>query len=516
MRDFFRPGRSVAAGLACAVASSHAIASAVALGVLERGGNAVDAAVAATFTLCVVEPQSTGIGGDCFALLMPRGAEKPVGFNGSGRSPRGLDPVAAQAAGGAPLAETSVHAVTVPGLVDGLAQLLERHGTLSLAAALEPAIGYAEGGFVVAPRVAEEWAFVRDKLAATPPGREALLFAGKAPRQGAVVKLPALAATLRAIASGGADAFYRGEAARSMASFLKSMGGFHAVADFEAHEGRFVEPVRGSYRGRDVWQIPPNGQGVTTLMLLRLLEEAGPPPGDFDGAERHRLLAAAARAAFRERDRVIADPDFAPVPLEGFLAGNASPAAADIATPPARGDTAYVSVVDRERNAVSLISSLFEGFGTGLYDPGTGVVFHNRGSGFSALAGHPNALAPFKRPLHTIIPGMVTHEGRVVLSFGVTGGPYQPIGQSQVISALLDYGMDIQEAIDRPRSFLLKEVLQLEPDLLALGPALREAGFAVQEAPRAVGGAHGIAVDWERGTLSGGSDPRKDGCALAL
>lgn len=477
----------------------------------------MDAAVSATFTLCVVEPQSTGIGGDCFALVMPKGADRPIGFNGSGRSPRALDPARARAEGGAPLAETSVHAVTVPGLVDGLAQLLERHGKWPLAWVLEPAIAYAENGFAVHGRVADEWAFVRDKLAATASARAALLFDGETPREGEVVRLPTLGATLRAIAAGGPDAFYRGAIARSMAAFLNGMGGFHDIEDFAAHRGRFVDPVSVSYRGRDVWQIPPNGQGAAALLILRLLERAGAAPEGFDSDERHRLLAEATRAAFRERDRVIADPDFGEVPLDGFLNGApGSQAANDAPAPAARGDTAYVSVVDRDRTAVSLISSLFEGFGTGLCDPETGVVFHNRGSGFSASAHHPNALAPGKRPLHTIIPGMVSREGRPLLSFGVTGGPFQPIGQAQVISGLFDYGLGIQDAIDRPRSFLLNGVLQLEPELMRHAGSLSRAGFPVEQAARALGGAHGIAIDWESGVLSGGSDPRKDGCALAL
>ncbi|MFI0846348.1 gamma-glutamyltransferase [Mesorhizobium sp. IMUNJ 23232] len=525
MRDFFRPGRSSATGLTAAVASSHALASGAALRVLTEGGNAVDAAVTATFVLSVVEPQSTGIGGDCFALYFPAGADRPVGFNGSGRTPAGLDPARARAEGGAPLAETSVHSVTIPGMVDGMAQLLSRYGTWPLEQVIEPAIGYAERGFPVHPRVAEEWAFAAGKLARTPGARNVLLRNYEAPAVGDVIRFPQLAATLRRIAGGGRDAFYRGEVAETMARFLADNGGFHSATDFAAHRGAWVEPISTTYNGHDVWQIPPNGQGATALLMLNLLEAFGGDAGEFDGFERHRKLADAARVAFRERNRLVADPEFGPVALEvfldkseaGWLAAEARTARADEAKAPrARGDTAYVSVVDKDRNAISLISSLFEGFGSGLRDPDTGVIFHNRGSGFSALADHPNALAPNKRPLHTIIPGMVSQNGRPVLAFGVTGGQYQPIGHAQMITGLVDHGLDIQDVIDRPRSFLVDGRLQLEPALLVQQEALAAAGYDVAPAMRAVGGAHGVWIDWDTGVLSGGSDPRKDGIALAL
>ncbi|MBL8584670.1 MAG: gamma-glutamyltransferase, partial [Rhizobiaceae bacterium] len=398
-------------------------------------------------------------------------------------------------------------------------------GTWPLDRVLAPALRYAEEGFVVHQRTAEEWRFAAGKLALTPEARDGLLRDGMAPSAGTVWRMPALARTLRAIAEGGPRAFYEGEIGEGLADFLRSKGGFHAAEDFASHRGRYVDPLSTSYRGCDVWQIPPNGQGATALLMLNLLETY--PVGElaFDGAERHHLLARAAQLAFAERNRTIADPDFGPVPVEIFLdkAKATSMASAlcdaDAASgqphPSARGDTAYVSVVDRDRNAVSLISSLFEGFGTGLYEPQTGVVFHNRGSGFSALKSHPNALAPGKRPLHTIIPGMVSRSGRPIVSFGVTGGPFQPIGQTQIICGIVDHGLDIQDVIDRPRSFLLDGKLQLEPGLMPLAGLLGALGHEVVPAARAIGGAHGIAIDWANGSLFGGSDARKDGAALA-
>jgi gamma-glutamyltranspeptidase/glutathione hydrolase len=526
MRDFFQPGRSPVAGRDCAAASSHSLASAAALATMVRGGNAIDAAVTATFVLCVVEPQSTGIGGDAFALLSLGGATPPLGYNGSGRTPAALKPEGLGDAELGRLAESSVHAVTMPGLVEALARLLADHGTISLAAALAPAIRYAEEGYPVHQRVAAEWAGVEGKLAATETARSTYLPAGRPPRPGEVLRHPALARTLRAIAAVGPAAFYEGDCAEAMARCLRERGGHHTVDDFARHRGNYVEPVSLRYGDCDVWQIPPNGQGVTTLLMLAILESlgfGGERPGE---ARYHHLLAEATRLAFAVRNRSIADPEHGSVDLAPFLdmdhartlAGSIGGAAAapHVPAPPSAGDTAYVAVVDRDRNAVSLISSLFENFGTGIVDPVTGVVFHCRGMGFALEPGHPNALAAGKRPLHTIIPGMLSRDGRVIAAFGVTGGPFQPIGQARIVSALVDRGLDIQAAIDEPRSFHRDGRLQLEPALMGLADVLAAAGHDVVAADQAVGGAHGIAIDWEADVLTGGSDARKDGSAMAI
>ena len=524
MRDFFRPGRSAVSGRVHAAASSHPLATAAAFATLTRGGNAVDAAVTATFVLCVVEPQSTGIGGDCFALIAPRGAAPPIGYNGSGRTPAALDPIGLGDPGLGRLAETDVHAVTIPGLVEGLSRLLADHGTMPLAEVLQPAIRYAEHGFPVHQRVADEWRGVAAKLSLSKPARTAYLPGGNAPAPGDVIRSPALAATLRRIAADGAGAFYEGDIAAAMVDCLRARGGFHATADFASHRGNYVDPVSLRYHGVDVWQIPPNGQGVTALLMLAILDALGFDREDPRDARYHHLLAEATRLAFTVRNRVIADPDHAAIDLAPFLDPvQARALAADVGTmapperapPAARGDTAYVAVVDGERNAVSLISSLFENFGSGIVDPTTGVVFHCRGMGFSLVADHPNALAPGKRPLHTIIPGMVSRDGRIVAAFGVTGGPFQPVGQARIVSALVDRGLDIQAAIDEPRSFHRDGTLHLEPDLAMLGPALAAAGHHTAPADQAIGGAHGITIDWDSGVLTGGSDARKDGCAVA-
>lgn len=526
MRDFFQPGRSPVAGRDFAAAASHPLASAAALATLVRGGNAIDAAVTATFVLCVVEPQSTGIGGDAFVLLSLRGTTPPLGYNGSGRSPAALRPEGLGDAALGRLPESSVHAVTVPGLVEALTRLLADHGTISLAAALAPAIRYAEQGYPIHQRVAAEWAGVEAKLAATEAARLAYLPAGRPPLPGEVLHHPALARTLRAIAADGPAAFYEGACAKAMARCLQERGGYHTVDDFARHRGDYVDPVSLRYGDCDVWQIPPNGQGVTTLLMLAILESLGFGSESPAGARYHHLLAEATRLAFAVRNRAIADPAFAAVDLAPFLdkeyartlAGSiVETASASYANSPvSAGDTAYVAVVDRDRNAVSLISSLFENFGTGIVDPNTGVVFHCRGMGFSLEPGHPNALAPDKRPLHTIIPGMVSRDGHIIAAFGVTGGPFQPIGQARIISALADRGLDIQAAIDEPRSFHRDGRLHLEPALMGLAGMLAAAGHDVVEADQAVGGAHGITIDWDADVLTGGSDARKDGSAMAI
>jgi gamma-glutamyltranspeptidase / glutathione hydrolase len=525
MRNFFVPGRSPVMGLDAALASSHPLASAAALEALKDGGNAVDAAVTATFVLCVVEPQSTGIGGDCFALISRKGATPPIAYNGGGRTPRALPRSGLGSPSLGRLEETDVHTVTVPGLVEGLARLLDDHGTFSLKRAMAPAIGYAERGFPVHQKVASEWAGSVWKLKAS-NARICLTTDGSAPAPGEVFRSDSLARTLRNITKRGPSAFYSGNIAATMVAFLSRHGGYHRLEDFAEHRGAYVEPVSAPYGRWTVWQVPPNGQGVTTLLLLSILEALEFNREEPASFRHHHLLASAAQLALEERDRHIGDPEHGVIDLVRFLEKRyAAQLAARVDAewrPMAprrsagRGDTAYVSVVDRERNAVSLISSLFENFGCGLADPETGVVFHCRGAGFNLTADHPNNIGPAKRPLHTIIPGMVSESGRVVLSFGVTGGHFQPIGQARIINAILDRRLDLQAAIDEPRSFFRDGTLLLEPALAGLSEALAEAGHAVAPANDAIGGAHGVAINWTSGVLTGGSDGRKDGCALAV
>ncbi|HEX5079480.1 MAG TPA: gamma-glutamyltransferase [Geminicoccaceae bacterium] len=525
MRDFERPGRSAAYAEHGMAATSHPAATLAALDALRAGGNAVDAAVAAMAVHCVVEPGMTGIGGDCFVLLgRPDG--EVVALNGSGRAPAAATP-GLLAERGVTSLEDSVHAITVPGAIDAWARLLAAHGSKGLDELLQPAIRYAEDGFLVTPRVAYDWAEARERVARSEAGRAHYLPAGTAPVAGQRVRLPALAKTLRAIAARGRDAFYTGEIAERMAGFLQSQGGLHTVEDFATAAGAFVNPIKTSYRGLEIFECPPNGQGVMALQMLNILEGFELGALDPNGPERFHLEAEATRLARRDRDACLADPAHADVPVAQLLDKRYAaqlralidPDRALPALPPplevAHADTVYLTVVDRERNVVSFINSLFEAFGSGLACPETGVVFHNRGKSFSLDQRHPNAIAPGKRPMHTIIPALARKDGLPVLGFGVMGGHYQPVGQVHVLTNLLDFGQDPQAAIDAPRAFAYGEELQVERGVsTATAAALAKLGHRVVPSPKPLGGGQMIMVDHARGVLIGGSDPRKDGMAL--
>jgi gamma-glutamyltranspeptidase/glutathione hydrolase len=467
----------------------------------------------------------TGIGGDCFVLLgRPDG--EVVALNGSGRAPAAAT-ARLLAEQGVVSLDDSAHAITVPGAVDAWARLLAAHGSKGLDELLQPAIRYAEDGFPVTPKVAHDWADARERVARSEAGRAFYLPSGTAPVAGQRVRLPALARTLRAIAERGRDAFYEGERAEHMVAFLRSQGGLHTVEDFHAAAGAFVAPIKTSYRGLEVFECPPNGQGVIALQILNILEGLELAGLDPDGPERFHLEAEATRLAFRDRDACLADPAEVEVPVArlldkgyaGQLRALIDPQRAMPALPAplgvAHADTVYLTVVDRDRNVVSFINSLFEGFGSGLVCPETGVLFHNRGKGFALDPGHPNAIAPGKRPMHTIIPALAKKDGLPVIGFGVMGGHYQPVGQAHVLTNLLDFGQDPQAAIDAPRAFAHDRELQVERGVpAATAAALARMGHHVVPSPKPLGGGQMIMVDHARGVLIGGSDPRKDGLAL--
>ncbi len=526
MRSFHFPGRSTLHATEGMAATSHPLASLAAVAVLQRGGNAIDAAVTASAVLAVVEPQMTGIGGDCFALYSPGGDGEVVGLNGSGRAPaaatadwyrdRGYDAIPT---------DCDPHCVTIPGAIDAWERLLKAHGTIGLGEALGPAIGYAEKGYVVAPRIAHDWAESVEKLAGDPGSAEVYLRDGRAPAAGEVMRNPRLAETLKAIADGGRDAFYEGPIAEDLVGHLQSLGGLHSLADFASHEATDVTPIATDYRGYEVMQIPPNGQGLAVLLMLNLMARHDLASLDPLGVERFQLEAEVSELAYDMRDRLIGDPAFAEVPVEEVLSaayaaelsGSGLAGGGDAAVM-AQGaphvDTIYLTVVDKARNCVSFINSLFSGFGSGLMGPKSGLLLQNRGAGFVLQEGHANCIAPNKRPLHTIIPGMVRRDGRTVMSYGVMGGHFQPVGHMHFLTNVIDYGMDPQEALDFPRGFSKDGVYALEDSVPeALCQALEARGHqVVRGGPH--GGGQAIAIDWEKGTLTGGSDPRKDGCAL--
>ena len=523
-RDFQLPGRSPVIACEGMAATSHPLASRVAIETLRAGGNAADAAVAAVAVLCVVEPHMTGIGGDCFAMIHVPG--KPVwGYNGSGRAGARASLEALVAQGLRTIAPDSIHAVTVPGAVDAWAAVLATHGRFSLDQALAPAIHYGESGFPVAARIAWDWAQAVGKLRADAGAARHFLFAGHAPEQGDVVRLPALAQSLKAIAAEGPRVFYEGALARDMAATVAARGSFLGAEDFARHRGEVVAPITASYRGLDVLELPPNTQGLTALVLLNILERFDLAAFDPDGADRFHIALEAARLAYGVRDAHIADPAAMRVsPLDlldknfaATLAGRIDRAqCVPLPGVPSPGDdTVYLTVVDRDRMAVSLINTLYSTFGVGICTEQTGIMLTNRGACFVLDPDHPNAFGPGKRPMHTIIPALAFRAGRCELSFGVMGAHYQPMGHAQLITNMVDYGMDVQAAIDAPRAFFVGDSTIAERGLpeAAIG-GLRQRRHNVLLAPSPWGGGQAIRIDWKRGVLIGGSDPRKDGCAL--
>ncbi|MDF2366265.1 gamma-glutamyltransferase [Sneathiella sp.] len=528
MRNFYKAGRSVTYGLTGAVATSNTQASQAALSILKSGGNAMDAAIAACAIQCVVDPMQTGIGGDCFALVAMGGGSEIEGLNGSGKAPMALTADYLLSNGMDKMDPTNIHSVTIPGAIDAWTRLHEKYGTMDFADILQPAIDYAENGFVVTQRTSVDWEGAVGKLLKNKAATDIYLNNGKPPAAGTVWRLPKLAATLKAIAKQGRAAFYEGDLAEQMADSLKAAGGLHEADDFAATGADFVTPIHSEYQGHRIHQIPPSGQGITALIMLNILKRFDLDGLDPNGAKRLHLEAEAARLAYLARNKYIADPTKADVPTEMLLSeefaehlcgyievGKAGdPTGADALE--RHRDTVYLSVVDKDRNAVSFINSLFQDFGSGIACPQTGVIFQNRGYGFVVDPDHPNCVAPGKRPMHTIIPGMVTKNGKAAISYGVMGGGYQPVGHAHVLTNIWDYGMDVQEAIDSPRAFYNAGILEVEEGIPAnVRAELTAMGYQLADTTMPLGGAQFIAIDPETGVLSGGSESRKDGCAIA-
>jgi len=526
MRNFHTPGRSTAYAANAMAATSTSQSTLEALYVLHQGGNAVDAAVTAAAVLCVSEPHMTGIGGDCFVLVgHPDG--RIEGLNGSGRSAARADAGWLAKSGLSEIAHDSVHAVTVPGAIDAWARLLARHGTFDLAQALEPAIRLAEEGCPVGPRVAWDWARNLDKLSRDEGGRAHYLAGGKEPQAGDIMRYPALAKTLRSIARHGRDTFYSGEVAEDIVATLTAKGSLLTLDDFAATEATWVDPISTAYAGRELLEIPPNGTGITALIALNALSHFDMARYDAASVERRHLEIEAIKLAWVLRNRHVADPDQTPVPVDDLLSEETAKQLAgmidmdkafdgpEAAVPMPRSDTVYLTVVDKDRMAVSFINSLYDDFGVGLVTPRTGIALQSRGAGFVTTSGHPNCIGPSKRPLHTIIPAMVRHNGRVAMSFGVMGGDYQPMGHTAMMLNSYVYGMDPQAAIDFPRAFPKQGVVGIEDTISeAIAEGLRQRGHVVERVLKPWGGGQAITIDHETGLLSGGSDPRKDGLAL--
>ena len=514
------------------VATSQPLAAMAGLQMLMKGGNAVDGAVAAAAALNVVEPMSTGIGGDLFALVWDASDKSIRALNASGRAPAAASLEELRGQGHTYISSLSPYAVTVPGCVDGWDTLIAECGGMPLSEVLAPAIEYATTGYPVSPVIAAAFAAGLPKLTRFPSGSE-LLLDGRAPRMGEVIRLPELGRSLEAIAEGGRDAFYLGESARRIAAYVQERGGWLTKEDFASHTSTWDEPISTTYRD-DVtcWECPPNGQGINALMALNIAEGFDLPGMGFQSTATYHHLIESMRLAFADGFRYVADPRRVDVPIDGMLSKERAKSRRDLISSDRAmasmgydsslggSDTVYVTCVDGQGNGCSLINSLFHGFGTGLVAPGTGIALQNRGSNFFLEPDHPNALAPGKRPFHTIIPGMATRGGELWLSYGVMGGFHQAQGHLQVITSMVDFGLDPQSALDARRfNVNLDDTTTLEQDVPRKAlEGLRSMGHRITPESGGAGvffgGGQIIQRDAESGVLTGGSDPRKDGGAV--
>jgi gamma-glutamyltranspeptidase / glutathione hydrolase len=523
--------RSVVMGTQGMVASSQPLATLAGCRTLLKGGNAVDAAVAMVSTLNVVEPYSVGIGGDAFALIYRAGEDKLIGMNASGRAPYRASIEWFKAKGMNEIPEKGILPVTVPGALHGWAQALARYGTMSLADVFEDAIRYAVDGFPVTEVIAGEWRSLENLLRQHDNLARTYLVDGKAPRPGHRFFNKELGRTLQMLARDGIGAFYEGKVRDAIIRCSDRLGGLLSFEDFRDHTTTWVEPICTDYRGYTVYELPPNGQGLAALEMLNVLEGYNIADLKPNGPEFLHLLIEAKKAAFSDRDTYITDPEFEKIPMEqllskeyaGRIRTNISMGRAKAPPPPLprnkNSDTVYLTAVDRDRNAVSFISSIFQPFGSGIVVDGTGIILQNRGRSFSLNPGHCNKLEPRKRPMHTIIPAMLFKDGKFLMSFGVMGADMQPQGHVQVLVNLIDFKMNLQEAIDSPRArhiegmeIYLEEGISEEARsvLLARGHRLTTGNHTVNQ----VGGGQAIYLDRDQDVLFGASDRRKDGCAI--
>jgi gamma-glutamyltranspeptidase/glutathione hydrolase len=509
-----------------AVACEHSSAAVAGIRVLDAGGTAADACVTMAACMAVLGPMATGVGGDAFLLFYEAETGSVLGANGSGRAPGAATIEKLRDRGLTEMPERGALTVTVPGAIRLWEDAANSLGNLPLARLLEPAWELAENGYPVSEVFARYWKVGEDLLLRNEAASRALLLDGRAPEPGEVFLQPDLAATLSAVAEGGADAFYNGEISRSIARAVQEAGGYLSEEDLAAHESTWVEPISTDYRGVLVHEIPPPTQGIAALEMLNILEGFDLAGLDPVGADRIHLEVEAKKLAFKDLHEKVGDPGFSDIPTRDLLSKDyaaglreaISAGAGAAVAPDLGGDTTYLCAVDAEGNGCSFINSLYMGFGSGIVAEGTGVCLQNRGRSFRLEEGHPNALEPGKRPLHTIIPGLVTREGALWATFGVMGGPMQPQGHAQLLSNLIDHGMSPQDAVDHPRHFHDGETLLVEgrvPE--AEVERLREMGHRVEVGEDYVvptGGAQLIRV-LEGGVRACGSDPRKDGCALA-
>lgn len=522
-------------------ATSHPLATQIALDVMKGGGSAVDAAIAANAALGLMEPTGSGIGGDLFAIVWDPKTKKLYGYNGSGRSPKSLSLAELRKRGLSDVPSYGPLPVTVPGAVDAWFALHGRFGRKSMADDLAPAIRYAREGHPVHEVIAYYWNASVPRLSKWPGFKEQFTIDGRAPRTGETWKNPHLAATLEKIANGGRDAFYKGDIARTIDAYFKANDGYLSYDDLASHQGEWVEPVSSNYRGYDVWELPPNGQGIAALQILNILEGYDLTRYGFGSPEHVHLFAEAKKLAFADRARWYADPAFGKLPVEQLISKeyaqqrrkliSMDKAAREVqpATPKEldEGDTIYMTVADADGMMVSLIQSNYRGMGSGMAAPGLGFIFQDRGEQFVLKEGHPNSFEPGKRPFHTIIPAFVTKDGKPWLSFGVMGGAMQPQGHAQIVMNLIDFGMNLQEAGDAPRiqhdgstdpagqATVMSDGGELDLETGYPYETVRELmrkGHSVRFANGPYGGYQAIMVN-PHGGYVGASESRKDGQA---
>ncbi len=525
MRDFQKPGRSTSYASSGMVSTSHPIASTVGLDILKKGGNAVDAAIAMALVLPICEPQSTGLFGDVFAIIKSGDTDNIIGLNGSGKAPIKISPENLRSRYKSKIPEDVVETITMPGAVAALDSLNKKFSRMDLEELCQPAINYAEKGIVVSPRVAFDFYYSFNQLKGI--SKKFYLDNGKPFSVGSIFKSNGQAEVLKKIAKYGAKGFYEGEVAKDFIDSLTEIGGVHNEDDFNSVSVDYVKPFKAKIGNYDLFEMPPNGQGITAILILKILDRFEISNLDAMSAERVHLEAEAAKIAYLARDKFIGDPKFNEIDYDIFMSDENITHYVDLIkknkatnfpkvmdfTP--HKDTVLLTAIDKDRQMVSLIFSIFNSFGSGFSSNKYGILFHNRGAGFNLHKGHPNEISGGKRPLHTIIPAFLRKKNEFLMPFGVMGGQYQANGHARIISNIIHYGMDIQSAIDFPRSFPDKGWLNLEngySNEIAL--ALEKKGHKILRPDQPIGGAQAIIQDLRTNILVGGSDPRKDGCAL--
>jgi gamma-glutamyltranspeptidase/glutathione hydrolase len=510
-------------------ASSQPLATLAGVEILMSGGNAIDAAIATAAVLGVVEPSSIGVGGDAFCLFYSAKDKALKALDASGRAPAAASLDFCREQGFKEMPQRGIHTVTLPGAVHGWESLLKSHGTKKLSEVLRAAIRHAEEGFPVAELTAEQWRESEERLKADEGGRRNYLVNGRAPRAGEIFRNPRMARTLRGIAEGGADYFYKGDVAEKIVRCAERLGGLFTLKDFTEHRSDWVEPITANYRGYDIFEMPATTQGFVALEMLKILEGFDITAAGANSTDALHLMIEAKKLAFADRDRHLADRDFMRVKVSDLLAAKRvdslrneirlDRAASGYREVAGGTDTEYMAAADSAGNLVSFIQSNFMGFGSGVVEPETGIILQNRGHLFSLDADHPNCIGPRKRCVHTLMPGLILKDGQPFAALGLKGGHVQPQVQVQIIANLVDHGMTPQQAIAAARFNHIDGVkVGLEPEIpQAVKDELTRRGHQVVVGnPESFGGAHMIMIDRESGAFTGGSDPRKGGCALGF